>query len=78
MTNVEINASQVDGGSLPQLFEEGEACKFLVERIAGDDTGAPVRNLEIVVKTASGKTVVVIIPNDNASMARVLVDGVQV
>ena len=56
----------------------GQTCKYTVERIAGDDTGDPVLNVQINIKTRSGKSVAVVIPNDARDKAIVMIDGKEV
>lgn len=77
MTNVEIDAWLVNGKILP-MFEKGEACKLALEFMIGDGTRPPPKSLRITVHTNSGKTVVVVIPNDLKNTAAVLIDGKEV
>lgn len=76
MSNVDIVAPLIDGGLMPYT-EYGDACKYAVELITGDDLRPPARNVTITVKTKSGKTVKVIIPNsvDVHDQAIVQIDG---
>ena len=76
MTNVTINAAQVDGGQLP-LIEPGESCKSVVKLILGDDMRPPATLIRISVQAASGKTVCVNILNGTGK-ANVTVDGEQI
>ncbi|ALQ51881.1 hypothetical protein [Nitrosomonas ureae] len=73
MGNVEIYAPLVNGSVFP-YYENGESCKYLVERILGDDLRPPARSLTIRIITTSGKEVVIVIPNDH-SEATVRLDG---
>lgn len=74
MSNVIIEASLVNNDLMP-IVNSTDNCKYAVKIIAGDDTGAPVQNLRIIVKTESGKTVRVTIPNSSNSSAIVQIDG---
>lgn len=73
MSNIEIYANMVDG-SLHPSHRKGDSCRNLVIKTIGDDTGPPARNLIIKIDTESGKTVEVIVPN-NQSEAIVRLDG---
>ena len=74
MGNVTIEAPQVDGSLMPYV-DVDSSCKEAVEFITGDDLRPPARSLRITVKTQSGKSVVVIIPNDATGQALVQIDG---
>lgn len=76
MGNVEIEASLVDGGLMPYI-DESHSCKAAVQFVTRDDQRPPVRNLFINIKTESGKTVSVVIPNDTTH-AIVNIDGEKV
>lgn len=73
MSNIEVYAIAVNGSLIPSI-DKGDSCKRLVNKIIGDDTGAPARNLFLKITTASGKEVEIVIPNDNSS-AIVKIDG---
>ena len=74
MSNIEIDAPLVDGG-LMSYHEKGESCRLAVERLIGDDFGAPPRSLNFTIATASGKVVKLIIPYSHDDQAVVTVDG---
>lgn len=73
MSNVEVYAPLVNGSVLP-YYETGESCKYLVERILGDDLRPPAKSLVLKIITDSGKTVTLNIPNDHSD-ATVRIDG---
>lgn len=77
MSNIEIDAPLVDGSLMPYI-DKGASCKVALELITGDDLRPPARSVHITVHTTSGKTVVLIIPNDSPGYARVRIDGVEV
>lgn len=77
MSNIAIEAPLVDGSLMPYI-DEGTACKVALELITGDDLRPPPRSVNITIHTASGKTVVLSIPNDSPGYARVRIDGVEV
>lgn len=74
MSNVDISAPLVNGGLMP-FIEFGEACKLAVELITGDDLRPPAKHIAIKVKTKSGKTVKLVIPNSLNDHAIVQIDG---
>jgi hypothetical protein len=59
-------------------IEKGESCKTAVEFVTADDLRPPARSLNITIRTKSGKTVIVTIPNDAPGYARVRIDGEEV
>ncbi|MDV6347503.1 hypothetical protein R2083_08240 [Nitrosomonas sp. Is35] len=73
MSNVEVYAPLVNGSVFP-YHETGESCKYLVDRILGDDLRPPAKSLVLKIITDSGKTVILNIPNDH-SAATVRIDG---
>ena len=74
MSNIEVYAPLVNGDVFP-FHETGEGCNILVESVIGDDLRPPPKNLTIKIKTRSGKTVELVIPNDHQSIAIVRIDG---
>lgn len=77
MTNIEINAP-LKNNDLMQIVDMGQTCAYAVERITGDDTGCPVQHVYINIKTRSGKSVEVVIPNDARNEAIVMIDRKEV
>nr|WP_315249252.1 hypothetical protein [uncultured Duganella sp.] len=73
MSNVSIAAPLANSDEATYIVQ-GESCASAVEFICGDDTAPPVRHVVIEVKTESGKTVRVVIPNSQQD-AVVYIDG---
>jgi hypothetical protein len=65
MSNISITAPLVNNSQMTYITPD-DSCLAAVDFICGDDTGAPVRHVVIEVKTATGKTVRVFIPNDRS------------
>ena len=77
MGNVTIAAPQVDGSQMTYITDD-DSCKAAVEFVTSDDLRPPARSLNLTIQTKSGKTVVVVIPNDAKGNAAVLIDDVEV
>lgn len=73
MSNLIIEASLVNNDLMPYIYES-DHCKDAVDLIAGP-INPPVRNLRIIVKTKSGKNVLISIPNTENGDAIVQIDG---
>jgi hypothetical protein len=74
MSNISIEASLVDGSAMTYVAQ-GDSCAEAAEIITGDDLRPPARHVVIEVRTETGKTVRVVIPNDVRSNAIVQIDG---
>lgn len=77
MANIIITAPLVDGSLMPYI-SENDSCKETVLFICGDDLRPPPRNVNILVKTESGRLIEVSIPNDSNSLASVAIDGIAI
>lgn len=74
MSNIEIDIPLVDGSLMP-YHEKGESCRLAIEKLIGNDFGAPPRSVVFTVATASGKMVKLTIPYSHDDQAIVTVDG---
>jgi hypothetical protein len=76
MSNITIEAPLINNG-LMTYIDYGEVCNNATELITGEDIMPPSRSVWITIKTKSGKTVKVIIPNstDIRDNAIVQIDG---
>jgi hypothetical protein len=72
MSNISISAQLGDGSLMP--FIENGTCRDAC-RLITDSRRPPVQQVQIVLKTGAGRVVEVTVPNSDAGVAQVTVDG---